>query len=115
MALAIMNFEGYYLGSVSQRNNNPGNLKNAGQPGVIGTDSQGHAVFDTFISGWNALINQLKLAFENRSNFYNSRMTLYQFFNRYAEANTTQYAEYVAGQLGVSPNDTLEDIKRRLA
>jgi len=110
MAKAIMDFEGYSQGSVSQRNNNPGNLKAMGQAGSVGTDSQGHAIFDTFESGWNALVNQLKMAFEDRSNVYTSDDTLYDFFGRYAEANSKQYAEYVAARLSISPHTTLSRI-----
>ena len=108
MAKAIMDFEGWALDSVSVRNNNPGNLKNVGQRGAVGTDSQGHAIFDSFESGWNALITQLRLAFNNRSRVYKSSDTLYDFFDKYAEANSKPYAEYVAKQLGVSPYTTLD-------
>jgi hypothetical protein len=111
MALAIMNFEGYYPGSLSVKNNNPGNLKYAGQSGAVGQDSQGHAIFNTFEDGWNALINQLKMAFYNTSKVYNSGMTLYQFFQRYAEGNQEAYARYVASQIGVPPDYTLDNIK----
>jgi len=110
MARAIMDFEGYKFGSVSERNNNPGNLKAMGQPGSVGTDSQGHAIFDSFESGWNALVNQLKMAFEDRSAVYTSNDTLYDFFGKYAEANSAKYAEFVAGRLGVNPDIQLRQI-----
>jgi len=110
MAKAIMDFEGYSQGSVSQRNNNPGNLKAMGQAGSVGTDNQGHAIFDSFESGWNALVNQLKMAFENRSAVYTSNDTLYDFFGKYAEANSKEYAEYVAARLSTSPHTTLSQV-----
>lgn len=110
MARAIMDFEGYFGGSVSERNNNPGNLKNAGQAGVIGQDSQGHAIFESFEAGWNALINQLTIAFDGRSRIYNPDMTLFEFFSKYAEANSTEYADYVANRLGVSPETKLRQL-----
>lgn len=112
MARAIMDFEGWSEGSVSQRNNNPGNLKWAKQAGIIGMDVQGHAVFESFEAGWNALINQLKLAFENRSSVYNSSDTLNSFFRKYAEANSDEYAEFVARRLNTFPHATLDDISR---
>ncbi len=115
MALAIMNQEGYYQGSRSQRNNNPGNLVYASQAGTIGKDSKGFAIFDSFESGWNALIKQLKAAFNNTSSFYTSSMNLYQFFNVYASSSPsnerTAYAKAVAGALGVTPETTLNQIK----
>jgi hypothetical protein len=110
MAAAIMEFEGWYAGSRSQRNNNPGNLKYAGQPGAIGQDDEGHAIFSTFEDGWRALIRQLTAAFTGRSRVYSPEDTLYDFFGKYAEANSRQYAEFVAGKLGVSADETLASL-----
>jgi hypothetical protein len=110
MARAIQEFEGWYEGSVSQRNNNPGNLKYAGQPGAIGEDQYGHAIFDSFTSGWNALIRQLQAAFYGTSQVYSPTDTLYEFFSKYAEGNSQAYAEFVAGELGVAPTYTLQQI-----
>lgn len=114
MARAIMEFEGYFPGSLSQRNNNPGNLIYAGQTGAIGKDDRGFAIFEDFAAGWNALVNQLKLAFENKSRFYNSSMTLLDFFRSYAPRRTDNpvaYAAYVAGRLGVTVTTTLEELQ----
>lgn len=111
MAEAIKKFEGWYPGSRSYRNNNPGNLKYAGQFGATGQDEQGHAIFSTYTLGWNALLAQLRSAFNNTSRVYNSSMTLYEFFARYAEGNQIPYAQSVARALGVSPETTLEGIK----
>lgn len=114
MAEAIQAWEsGGNTNALSYRNNNPGNLKFASQPGATGIDSQGHAIFDTFESGWNALIRQLEAAFNNTSHVYNANMTLYEFFDRYAEANSEAYAETVAARLGVSPDSTLQEISQR--
>lgn len=108
--MAIMEFEGFWEGSVSWRNNNPGNLKAVGQQGVIGKDPQGHAIFSSFDAGWNALINQLRIAFEGRSRVYTPEDTLYSFFAKYAEANSKPYAEFVANRMAVSPAQKLRDI-----
>lgn len=109
MAEAIKAFEGWAPGSRSYRNNNPGNLRPVGfsYDGQIGLDEQGHAIFDTYESGWSALLRQLDLAFSGQSAFYGPSMTLYEFFARYAEGNQRPYAEFVAAQLGVSPETTL--------
>jgi len=112
MARAIMDFEGWSAGSVSQRNNNPGNLKWANQTGAIGMDQQGHVIFESFEAGWNGLVNQLRMAFENTSAVYTSKDTLTSFFRKYAEANSDEYAEYVAKRLNTFPHATLEDILR---
>ncbi len=111
MAEAIKSFEGWYVGSRSYRNNNPGNLKFHNQAGAIGQDETGHAVFGTYESGWNALVNQLRLAFYGGSAVYSLSDTLYTFFSKYAEANSGPYARYVAGALGVSPDTALADLR----
>lgn len=110
MARAIMDFEGYKEGSVSQRNMNPGNLKFAGQAGAYSQDTQGHAIFGSFELGWNALINQLHLAFDDRSRVYTSNDTLYDFFGKYSVANSKPYAEYVANRLSTNPSNTLRQV-----
>lgn len=118
MALAIMEFEGYKEGSVSARNNNPGNLRwsnnNIPWNGATGRDDRNHVIFATFAAGWNALIRQLQISFNNQSGIYNDQFTLYQFFQKYAEENQKPYAEYVARQLGVFPTDTLKYIKENV-
>jgi len=43
------------------QNNNPGNLMYAGQPGAIGEDSRGFAIFDTLASGQTAEVSQVNL------------------------------------------------------
>jgi hypothetical protein len=44
------------------------------------------------------------------SSIYNPGMSLYQVFAKYAEGNSTQYAEFVANRLGVDPRTSLQDI-----
>jgi hypothetical protein len=107
MAIAIKQFEGWYEGSRSYRNNNPGNLKFANQPGAIGADESGHAIFSSYQAGWSALLRQLRAAFLGTSRVYSPGDTLYSFFSKYAEANSVPYAEYVAAQMGVAPDQTL--------
>ena len=110
MAYAIKKFEGWKEGSISFRNNNPGNLKFANQYGTVGIDQYGHAIFDSYESGWQALLNQLKIAFNGTSKVYAPTDTLYQFFSKYAEGNSKEYAEYVASALSVSPETQLRQI-----
>lgn len=110
MAKAIMEFEGYFEGSVSWKNNNPGNLKLAGQAGAVGADSQGHAIFPDFQTGYRSLVNQVRIMFTAGGSIYNPAMSLYQVFSKYAEGNSREYAEFVAGRLGVSPQASLQEI-----
>jgi hypothetical protein len=114
MAAAIQIQEGWYEGSRSYRNNNPGNLRwfSASIPwaGATGVDDSNHVIFDSYQSGYNALIHQLSIAFNNTSSVYNSSMTLLQFFQKYAEGNQSSYASNVASALGVLPSTTLDEI-----
>lgn len=104
LANAISNFEGFNVaGSLAQRNNNPGNLKYAGQAGAT-LGANGFAVFDSLDDGQAALLNQL--------NLYSSRgMTLAQMMNTYAPSSdnndTSVYLSYVSQQTGVDPSTSL--------
>ena len=119
IAQAIMQFEGYFVGSLSYRNNNPGNLRFAGQAGTVGQDANGFAIFQNFQDGYDALIDQLRLAFTGASRVYKPSMSLYEFFATYAPAKDSnhpkEYAEFVAQQLGVMPNMTLATIAQHTA
>ena len=115
MAAAIQSFEGWFPGSRSYRNNNPGNLRWSNPDsipwsGAIGLDDSDHVIFDSYNSGWQALLYQLTLAFTGQSQVYSPSDTLYDFFSKYAEGNQTQYAESVAAALGVSPETQLVNI-----
>ncbi len=54
---AIKEHEGYYTGSRSFRNKNPGNLRYIQQMGTIGRDANGFAIFQTYQKGWDALVH----------------------------------------------------------
>jgi hypothetical protein len=108
MGAAIQAFEGWTEGSVSYRNNNPGNLKYAHQKGAIGIDPAGFAVFPTYEAGWQALMAQLEAAFS--ACVYSPEDTLSEFFSKYTEGDSQSYANYVAGKLSVDPSTRLKDI-----
>lgn len=106
IADAIARMEGFYsVGSIAQRNNNPGNLRSGqGQIGSAG----GFAVFPDVASGWAALERQIDLNISRGLN-------LYQFFGGepgvyagYAPSsdsnNPTYYADFVANVTGIDPN-----------
>ena len=84
-AEAIKLSEGFFLGSKSWRSFNPGNLKNAGQPGVIGADATGIAKFETYEAGWTALLRQLEISVTGKSKAYTPDMTLKDFTKKYTD------------------------------
>lgn len=104
VASAIQTIEGWFPGSVSQSNNNPGNLKYAGQPGAIGQDASGFAVFPTVAAGTQALDNQIALDASRG-------LTIQQFAAKYAPAqdsnNPASYAAQIAAATGLSVSDPL--------
>lgn len=111
-AQAIATFEGFYQsGTVAQRNNNPGNLKFAGQSGASGKDSSGFAIFPDVGTGWQALYNQLASYVSQFPNY-----TILQIMARYlgqsvptvdTQGNAFTYASNVANALGVTTDTTL--------
>lgn len=113
MCMGIQKFEGWFPGSRSQRNKNPGNLVYVGQEkarkeaGVNGR----FAVFETYEDGFNALKKMILNAANGKSSVYKPTMTLYEFFAKYAPAtdnnNPDVYAEYVAKNMSVDPHKFL--------
>lgn len=103
-ASLIQTIEGYFPGSISYTNNNPGNLKYVGQAGATGADSRGFAIFPTYDAGFAALENQV--AYDA-----NNGLTIAQFAAKYAPAsdgnNPTSYASTIASTFGLSPSDPL--------
>lgn len=101
LALAIQQQEGWYPGSRSYRNNNPGNLIYVGQSGSSGPDAQGFAVFPDYASGYAALIHQINL---DAGRGY----TFYEWMARYAPSsdgnNPGSYAQVLAAALGTTPD-----------
>jgi hypothetical protein len=111
-ASAIAQFEGFNTpGSRPARNNNPGDLMYAGQPGATGKDSGGFAIFPDPTTGWTALFNQLNAYVSNYPGY-----SLLQIMAHYlgqstptsdSQGNAFTYADFVAQALGVDPSTTL--------
>ena len=100
---------GYPQGSLSYRNNNPGNLTFANQPGatpvtVCNPTCITFADFDTVGDGEAALDNQLQLMAGRGE-------TIQEAINIYAPAaggnNPTSYAAQIAAATGLTVNDPL--------
>ena len=99
------------------RNNNPGNLKYAGQPGAVGADANGFAIFPSLDAGFAALNAQI-------SKWINEfpSLTFTQFFAKYLgqadylnpkatnQGDPIAYADYVASKLGVDPNTQIGSV-----
>jgi hypothetical protein len=111
---AIQEFEGYYPGSKSFRNKNPGNLRYIKQAGSIGQDTTGFAIFRTYHDGRKALYMMLKRAATGLSKVYRPDMSLASFFHTYAPTSDNNapdtYAKFVAKKLGVSVTTKIKDL-----
>ena len=114
LAEAIKEYEGYFPGSRSQRNANPGNLKYANQKGSVGKDKDNFAIFPDFNTGWKALINQITIACNGMSRVYSPEDTLLTFFSKYAPKNDNNepnsYCLFAAGKLGVDPKIKMKEL-----
>lgn len=113
LAQQIQTQEGYYPGSLSYQNNNPGNLKYAGQPGAT-SGPGGFAVFDSYQDGLTALYNQLGLYASGQCAFCDGQpQTIQSMMQIYAPSsdnnNPTQYASTIASNLGISTDDSVSD------
>ena len=117
-AKAIKEEEGWFAprkeyprGSVSWRNNNPGNLRYSKFQVRI---KNGYSVFDTYIDGWKALIFQLTIALNGKSKVYKPHMSLLEFFQKYAPGEDNnrprKYAQNVASKLGVNINTPIKEL-----
>lgn len=104
LAKFIQDKEGWTPGSVSQKNNNPGNLKYVKQPGATGADEHGFARFPDYQTGLAALNKQIELD--------SSRgLTFRQFTAKYAPKDDHNdpeaYAKSLAASTGHNPDDPI--------
>ena len=105
MAQAIYQFEGGGKpGATNSHNNNPGNIGGGG------------ATYPTQQDGWNALYSYIQNHVQSHPDW-----TFTNFFSYYltgnpnasqpsAQGNPVNYANYVAGQLGVSPDTPVSQV-----
>ena len=110
IADAIQKHEGWLMpsalhpqGSVSFRNNNPGNLVFAHQAGAVLSPDGRFAKFDSYSLGRAALERQIALD-------AGRGLTLAGFLSKYApqaENNTAAYIAAVSQATGIGPNDPL--------
>jgi len=99
--------ESQITGPLSVKNNNPGNLRLAGQPGAIEGDG-GFAAFSSPGQGLRALTRQVVLDTQTRG------MTLESFLKKYAppsENETNKYIEFVERQTGLSAQQKVPESK----
>ena len=89
-------------GSRSYRNNNPGNLRFAGQIGAVGADKNGFAIFENFEDGRLAHMRQIKLDASRGQN-------LGDFVKKFAPSTANDpeaYAEFIARRFAGASLDT---------
>lgn len=108
---AIATMEGFYKsGSISQRLNNPGNLRSWGSYPIV----DGYVQFPDAATGWQALYDQINKNIGRGLNlveFFSGKPGVYGGYSPAADKNDPRgYAQYVAGQLGVSPQVPLNSI-----
>ena len=91
------------------RRNNPGNLKFANQPGALGADEKGFAVFPDKETGMSAMRRQIELDLVDRGK------TGREFIHKYAPPSdnnpTDAYVQNVFGELGIDPDKKVDPAK----
>jgi len=90
----------------SQKNNNPVNLRYAGQYEATGQDDAGFAVFPTPAAGWRAAHRQIKLD-QSRG------FSLEQFINKFAppsENDTNAYLHFVCMEFDMFPDTPIAEL-----
>lgn len=116
MAAAIQQEEGWYPGSISYQNNNPGNLISG--PGQTGTNG-GFAVFPDYATGLAALDNQIQLNINrglSTNQFFAGEPGVYAGYASAAAGNNpASYATYVSQQLGIDPDTPLNQVQGNAA
>jgi hypothetical protein len=112
--LAIQKHEGWFEGSRSWRNRNPGNLRYVGQAKAIGADKSNFAIFATYEDGFNTLKGMIKNAVNGLSKVYTPEDTFTDFFSKYAPSfdhnDPQNYAQVVAKSLGVGADYKIKDL-----
>jgi hypothetical protein len=90
----------------AQKNNNPLNLRYAGQYEANGKDEEGFAIFPTPAAGWRAAHAQIRLD-------QNRKLNLGDFIFKFAppnENNTNAYLQFVMDELDMPYHIKLMDI-----
>jgi hypothetical protein len=115
---AIKKHEGFFPGSRSYRNNNPGNLRFTSYTSSLGKnrgqDSGRFIIYDTLEIGTKALDQFLVDASTNVLRAYKGEMTLHEFYKVYAPSGDGNYplgyATAVAKDLGVPITTKIKDL-----
>lgn len=84
-------------------NNNPGNVKNKGWQGQIGSDKSGHAIFSHYEYGLRAIAVTLK----NYQKKHGLK-TLRSMMKRYCESNQLEYAKFISKDIGVGIDEEFD-------
>jgi len=115
LAMAIAEFEGFYLAeSIARRNKNPGNLRPFGtQPGLK-TNAGMFRVFNTENEGWAALINQINLNLKRGltlEEFFLGKEGVYPGYSPLGDNDADvieNYIDFVANRVGLQKNLNLK-------
>ena len=115
-ANAIKDMEGYFQGSRSYKNSNPGNLKYSSYTkslGATGKDSGGFCIFPDYAKGFSALCQFITDAADDKLKLC-KKCTISSFIAGYAPSsdgnNPKKYSIFIAQKLKVKPDILLRDI-----
>lgn len=107
LAYLIAKEEGFFkLGSLPQRNSNPGDLRHSPHSSHTGEGPDDVGVIDTVADGWADLERQLQL-------WAGRGLTLERAISKLApsnENNTEKYIQDISEELGVSPSTLMTEV-----
>ena len=101
---AMMKYEGWFVGSRSYRNRNPGNLRRSAYTTLL--DSEGYCVFQGLVAGYDALLQELWAKVSGRNEhgitLDSTIMNLFEVYAPVADGNNPRvYAGFVAKEVGL--------------
>lgn len=112
IAQAIATAEGYFVsGSRPANNNNPGDISDLtmGEITATGSDAGGLSIFASISDGWNALYAKIQNILSGQSSVYSPDASLSTIGNTWSDGDPN-WAANVASSLGVSPDNSLNDV-----
>lgn len=114
IAAAIQKQEGWYPGSLSYRNNNPGNLRSWGSTPIV----NGYAQFATYQDGLDALKRQISLNINRGltlNEFFAGKPGVYSGYAPSEDSNRPyEYAANVGGAIGIPVDVPLNNVAGNL-
>lgn len=115
LAIAIAEFEGFFNeGSISQRANNPGNIRPLGDQNYIDTSAGRFRLFPNVYEGWLGLVHQINVNLKRGltlEEFFLGKPGVYPGYSPIADNDPDvieNYIQFVSDRTGIARNLNLK-------